>query len=158
MHGKVACCLAAGVALAAACSTGRSSMERGKNVLFSKVEGRIVFGGEPVKDAKVTQITLWKSEGEVGPVTTSSDESGRFAFEEINRKSGFSSLLPGQITIVQRLEIEHGGKEYVGWINTKSSFERHGENGGKPLVLVCDLGHTPTNQGDDFGVCKPVDR
>lgn len=161
-RGKVAGFLSAVVvvALAGALSvvlTGRSAMALfGTNVLFSEVEGQIVQDGKPVKDAEVTQITLWSSQGEVSPVTTSSDENGRFRFAEITRKGGFSNLLPGQITIVQKINIKHGGKEYRGWINTKSNFERHGESNGKPLKFICNLNHTPSNQGNDFGVCKLI--
>lgn len=137
--------------------TGRETMALfGTNVLFSELEGQILLNGEAVEGAEVTQITLWSHEGAVEPVTTRTDADGRFRFSEISRRAGFSNLLPGQITIVQKINIVHGGKEYRGWLNTKSNYDRNGELNGKPLRLECELSHEPTDEGDDFGVCRVV--
>ncbi len=119
------------VALAGALSvvlTGRSAMALfGTNVLFS---------------------------GEVSPVTTSSDENGKFRFAEISRKGGFSNLLPGQIAIVQKIDIKHGGKEYRGWIDTRpatretiSVSANRSENGGgrRSEAAAGEVPTCPTN-------------
>jgi len=125
----------------------------GTNVLFSEVSGTVVLNGKPVEGATVVQVTLWSKPGEVPDNTVTTDKNGQFSFPEISRSAGFSNLLPGEITIVQKINIEFEGREYRGWLNTKTNYEREGER-NRPLRFICDLNHTPSNTGDDFGVCR----
>ncbi|MEO9529734.1 DUF6795 domain-containing protein [Roseibium sp.] len=125
----------------------------GTNVLFSEVSGTVVLDGKPVEGARVVQITLWSKPGAVPENTVTTDKNGQFSFPEISRSAGFSNLVPGEITIVQKINIEFDGKEYRGWLNTKTNYEREGER-NRPLRFICDLNHTPSNTGDDFGVCR----
>jgi hypothetical protein len=125
----------------------------GTNVIFSEVSGTVIKNGKPVEGAKVLQITLWSKPGEVPEKAVLTDKNGQFSFPEISRPAGFSNFLPGEITIVQKINIEFDGKEYRGWLNTKTNYEREGER-NRPLRFICDLDHTPSNTGDDFGVCR----
>lgn len=127
----------------------------GTNVLFSEVSGIVLSNGNPVEGVKVTQTTLWSKEGTVPDNVTETDAAGRFSFPEISRPAGLSNLIPGEITIVQKISITAEGREYRGWLNTKTNYNREGER-GRALRFTCDLDHKPDNSGDDFGVCRLV--
>jgi hypothetical protein len=149
-------CLPLLVSATIATCSGASAMGLfGTNHLFSEVSGTVVINGKPVSGAEVTQITLWSKPGEVPDVTSRTDVQGRFSFPEITRPAGFFNLVPAEIAIVQKINISFEGKEYRGWLNTKSNFDREGER-GRPLRFVCELTHVPSNTGGDFGVCRLV--
>lgn len=127
----------------------------GTNYLFSDVNGTVVMNGVPVEGADVTQVTLWKKAGNLPVVKSTTDSQGRFSFPAITRSAGVSNLIPGEIAIVQKINISFNGNDYRGWLNTKHNFDKEGER-GRPLQFLCELTHVPANTGDDFGVCRLI--
>ncbi len=125
-----------------------------KLVLFSRVEGVITQEGKPVEGAEVIQEVLYKEADEVPIITAVSGAEGKFVLEEVTHSAGLSRLLPGQVSIVQRLVIRYQGKEYEGWRHNKSSIEPNSELDGRPLKLVCELTTPPDFEGTHFGICR----
>ena len=125
-----------------------------KLVLFSRVDGVITLDGKPVEGAQVTQEVLYKDADEVPATMVTSDAQGNFVFEEVTHGAGLSRMLPGQVSIVQRLVIRYQGKEYEGWRHNKSSVEPNSELDGHPLRLVCELTTPPDFEGTHFGICR----
>ncbi|MCJ7555870.1 MAG: hypothetical protein MUP90_03020 [Gammaproteobacteria bacterium] len=125
-----------------------------KLVLFSRVEGVITQDGKPVAGAEIIQEVLYKDAGEVPATTVASGPQGDFALEEVTHAAGLSRMLPGQVSIVQKLLIRYQGKEYEGWRHNKSSVEANSELNGRPLKLVCELTTPPDFEGTHFGICR----
>ena len=125
-----------------------------KLVLFSRVEGVITQDGKPVEGAEVVQEVLYKDIDEVPATTASSDSQGHFVLEEVTHSAGLSRMLPGQVSIGQRLVIRYQGKEYEGWRHNKTSVEPDSELDGHPLKLVCELTTRPDFEGTHFGICR----
>jgi hypothetical protein len=125
-----------------------------KLVLFSRVEGVITQDGKPVEGAKIVQEVLYKDVDEVPPTQVVSGPDGNFVLEEVTHAAGLSRVLPGQVSIVQRLVIHYQGKEYEGWRHNKTSTEANSELDGHPLKLVCELTTAPDFEGTHFGICR----
>ncbi len=125
-----------------------------KLVLFSHVEGVITLNGKPVAGAQIVQEILYKDAGEFAPRSVTSGPQGDFELEEVIRNPGLSRMLPGQVSIVQRLIIRHDGNEYEGWRHNKSSVEPNSELDGQPLKLICELTNKPDFEGTHFGICR----
>ena len=125
-----------------------------KLVLFSRVEGVITQDGKPVEGAEIVQEVLYKDVDEVPPSTVVSGPEGSFVLEEVTHAAGLSRMLPGQVSIGQRLVIRHQGEEYEGWRHNKTSVEPNSELDGRPLKLVCELTTPPDFEGTHFGICR----
>lgn len=124
-------------------------------VLFSPVSGVVLKDGVPVEKAEVRQeITLF---GEKLPVQrVLSDPSGRFHFAIVERRAGFSRIVPHEPVILQAIIITYAGKEYEAWVHTKNSYQVNSELDGHPLNLQCELSREPDFEGKHYGLCKAV--
>lgn len=105
-------------------------------VLFSPIEGHITFDGKPVSGAVLKLWIAWKDqEGETEYFKT--DENGYFSIPVKIVKYRESPL--AQISIGQIITVEYKGENYVIWKAGKSSTNLHGELGGRPVNLICEL-------------------
>ncbi|MCJ7558249.1 MAG: hypothetical protein MUP90_15235 [Gammaproteobacteria bacterium] len=125
-----------------------------KLILFSRVDGVITQDGKPVEGAQIIQEVLYKNADEVPATTVVSGPAGDFVLEEVTHAAGVSRMLPGQVSVVQRLVIRFQGKEYEGWRHNKTSVEPDSELDGQPLKLVCELTTPPDFEGTHFGICR----
>lgn len=110
--------------------------EKEEVVLFSPLEGKITYEGEPASGAMLKLWVAWKNQdGETK--SFSADDDGGFSIpaQIIEYKS--SPL--AQISIAQMITVEYKGGEYVIWKAGKSSTNLYGELGGRPENLVCEL-------------------
>jgi hypothetical protein len=76
-------------------------------------------------------------------------------------------LLPHEPTILQRIVIRHGGKEYQAWSLDKRNYDENGEllyfddqrgmvpfrDPSKPIALRCALEAKEHRSGKVFGIC-----
>lgn len=116
------------------------SKEKEEVVLFSEMEGHITLNGNPVKNAKIQRDIKWKDDvGEKDFFET--DDKGYFKLGELNAKavlSGFS-----QLVVTQELTIIYKNNSFIIWSMGKLNKEKHGELGGIPINLRCDLKDEP---------------
>ena len=125
----------------------------GSNTLFSEVDGIVTKNGKPCVGAKIEQKVYTASSEEIA-ATTSTDDMGRFAFEEISQNKGLLGFLPSEFVATQRLVISYEGKEYLGWAYTKRSPTKNSESDGKSFSLVCDLSKPPVEDDKYNGICR----
>jgi hypothetical protein len=144
------------VAASLSCTGERNMGLKSKRVLFSQVSGVVTKDGAPVAGAEVEQTVLYKEEGRTPQVTVVSDGEGKFAFAEVSANEG-PALLPGEVTVGQRLVIRYQGQSYEGWNHGKKGKEANTEANGKPLRLVCELSTEPGVSGNSFGICRVVE-
>lgn len=105
-------------------------------VLFSPLEGRITFGGEPAHNAEIVRVIKWKDDtGETE--TYSTDQNGYFALPLKKRKVRAPPF--AELVIVQSIFVRYAGQEVQIWGRTKRGIELYGELGGKPSNLRCEL-------------------
>lgn len=127
-----------------------------ERVLFSQVEGVLTKDGEPVAGAEIEQTVLYKEEGRIPQTTVVSDDEGKFVFAQVSVNEG-PKLLPGEVTVGQRLVIRYQGQEFEGWNHGKKGKEANTEANGKPVRLVCELSDEPGVSGNSFGICRVVE-
>lgn len=106
-----------------------------RDCIFSEVTGQIFHQGKPLPDARIRRIYEYKSKEED---STRTDARGHFTFPAVWRNS-LSSLFPGEFVVAQNIVVEHQGKEYKIWSNTKRSANHNAELGGAPLQLTCEI-------------------
>ena len=105
-------------------------------ILFSKVEGRLVFNGEPVKGAKIIRKSqLYK---EITEDITTTNEYGVFQFPlKVRPNTRISGL--NHFSISQTLTVLHEGKTYDIWHHSKMDGAENSEYGGEFKPLLCEL-------------------
>lgn len=124
-------------------------------VLFSPLEGRFTFGGQPAHNAEIVRVVKWKDDtGETEAY--SADQQGHFSLplkKTKVRTSPFSELV-----ITQSVFVRYAGKEIQIWGRTKRGAELYGELGGKPINLRCELAdeveHLQMQEGLFGTLCK----
>ena len=110
--------------------------EKKEAVLFSPLEGKITFEGNPAAGAKINLWIKWKDKkGEHFGFTA--DENGFF---HIPQKVAIYKENPlAQIVITQEITVEYDNENYLIWTLSKSNTHQFGELGGKPSNLTCEL-------------------
>lgn len=111
-------------------------------VLFSEVRGSVFKDGKPLSGAVVRRTFNWRWGRQKGADQTITDRAGEFHFPRIVRRS-LSASFPHEPVIGQFIAIEHDGKEYVAWEAFKRDYALHGELGGQPINLDCELTNDP---------------
>lgn len=110
--------------------------EKTEIVVFSPMEGRLLFEGRPVSDAELELWVKWKDKkGETYHFRT--DESGLFSIPRITDTYRDSPL--AQLVITQEITVEYRGESYLIWTLSKGSGKLNVEFGGEPKNLVCEL-------------------
>ena len=97
-------------------------------------------------------MVLYKEEGRIPQTSVVSDDEGKFVFAQVSANES-PKLLPGEVTVTQRLVIRYQGQEFEGWNHGKRGKEARTESNGKPLRLVCELSNEPGVVGHSFGIC-----
>jgi hypothetical protein len=141
------------VAVGLSCTGDRSMGLTSERVLFSQVGGVVTKDGKPVAGAEIEQTVLYKEEGRIPQTSVVSDDKGKFAFAQVSVNEG-PKLLPGEVSVSQRLVIRYKGQEFEGWNHGKKGKEANTESNGKPLRLVCELSNEPGVAGNSFGICR----
>lgn len=105
-------------------------------VLFSPMEGRLTFHGEPAKGAEIKLWIKWKDQtGET--ITFAADERGFFSIpKKIDR---FRDDPLAQVVITQEITVYYNNKDYLIWTLSKTSLNEYSELGGKPVNLICEI-------------------
>lgn len=129
--------------------------EKVEAVLFSPLQGKLTFEGEPASGAKINLWIKWKdSEGET--FSYIADENGNFSIPQHTATYKQSAI--AQLVIVQKITIEYGNNVYEIWNLSKMEPEIFTELGGTPINVVCELTDDLTTirgQGSLGGVaCK----
>ena len=124
-----------------------------KKCLFSEVNGIVLSAGEPVIGAEVEQYYKWENSDRSSKKTVETDSDGHFSFAAILDNSVFTTLLPSNPVIQQKIYIRHDGNEYEAYLFMKKNYDDNGELHGKPLDLVCELNNEPSREGGFYGVC-----
>lgn len=129
--------------------------EMKKNFLFSEVQGRVLWEGQPVANAIIEREYHWHWKDERGKDSATSNQKGEFHFPEITGVSISGLLIPHEPMIKQTLTIHHENKIYKAWAFDKGNYERFGELKGRPLILQCDLSREPQRDIEHgfFGHC-----
>lgn len=110
--------------------------EKVEAVLFSPLEGKLTFKGNPASGAKIKLWFAWKDqEGESEHFTA--DDNGYFSIPKKTVTYKQSAL--AQISIGQMVTVDFNGQEYLIWRGGKSSTHLNGELGGQPKNLTCEL-------------------
>ncbi|MCH8499854.1 MAG: DUF4198 domain-containing protein [Marinobacter sp.] len=107
----------------------------GKVCVFSEVTGVIRLQGQPVEGATVVRTHDYRKA--VSDQATT-DADGAFAFPAAFERA-WTSILPIELVIAQRLTVSYQGQDYLIWSNTKRSKAENTELGGLPLTLTCEL-------------------
>jgi len=112
--------------------------------LFSDMKGVVTLNGEPVAGAVVKRLA--KPEKSYWDETIT-DAQGNFSFD-VMKMHTLWKLLPGQVTILQKVTIEYQGQEYLAWKMGGANGRYKGElneidvlgSGGEiDIDLICEL-------------------
>jgi len=110
--------------------------EKSEVVLFSPLEGKLTYKGEPASGATFNVWIAWKDqEGEVAQFTA--DGNGYFSIPTNIVDHKANPLV--QISIAQSITVNYEGNDYVIWKAGKSSTNLYGELGGRPENVMCEL-------------------
>jgi Domain of unknown function (DUF6795) len=105
-------------------------------VLFSEMEGHLIYKRKPAANAKITLWYKWKDKlGE--SVVYSADENGYFSIPTI--RDQYKPRMLAQLVITQRLTVSYNNEEYVIWALGKMTGNYFDELGGEAINVVCDL-------------------
>ena len=102
--------------------------------------------------ATLERSWFWHWKDSRGADTAITDTSGAFRFPSVYRSSMFSSMLPHEPVIEQKILIQHGGKTFRAWVFAKGEYGENGELGGKPIRLTCRLENEPSREDGVFGI------
>ncbi len=106
-------------------------------VLFSEINGRLLYRGKPVKNQEITRRYTWLGVDE-GSDTTRTDSRGYYSFPAItstkSQPEGVEDLF-----IMQSITTDYKDQSYTLWKTTKYDFINRGELGGHPIKMVNEL-------------------
>jgi hypothetical protein len=162
---RLAPAAALGLLLAATgCNEGKAM---GEVILFSAVRGVVTLQGQPVPGATLEREVKWSWGKEDVRDTTTTGADGSFSFPAVKRRMLLGRLLPHEPTVLQRIVVRHGGKEYQAWSLDKRNYDENGEllyfddergmvpyrDLSKPITLRCALEAKEHRSGKVFGIC-----
>lgn len=105
-------------------------------VLFSPLEGKLTFEGQPVADAEIKLWIRWEDqEGKTYTYTT--DNHGWFSIPEHTATYKQSAL--SRLVVVQKISVNYKGSDHLIWNLSKMNGEKFGELGENPVNLRCEL-------------------
>lgn len=118
-------------------------------VLFSPLEGQLLYRGQPASGAVLSRWVAWKDrKGEID--TFEADEQGYFSIPKKTVRYRDNPLV--QISIGQSVRVQYKGEEVEIWSAGKSSIHLYGELGGRPIELTCELTRTEMDHHLDFAL------
>ncbi|MGQ9425241.1 DUF6795 domain-containing protein [Gilvimarinus sp. F26214L] len=127
--------------------------EKVEAVLFSPLEGTLLYRGEPAAGATLKRWVAWKDErGEVD--TFIADDNGRFELPEKTARYRDDPL--AQISIGQSVTVEYGGESFKIWDAGKSTTDLYGELGGRPIGLKCEITRREVDHHVDIGLVSTI--
>lgn len=105
-------------------------------ILFSPIEGRVTYKGEPAANAVIRRVIKWKNN--IGQAETfHTDANGVF---ELPLKRTKARLYPlAEFVISQSLFVEYEGQRFQIWGRTKRGTKLYDELGGRPVNFRCEL-------------------
>jgi len=106
-------------------------------VLFSRVQGQVLFKGVPVSKAKVVRRYTYDTPGPVEDSCVTNDE-GMFDLPAIIKSNHMVAPLV-QFVVHQEIYVERNGKLQPIWSHGKMKKNENSEYGGKPKKMVCEL-------------------
>lgn len=125
------------------------SGEKAEAVLFSPLEGKLTFKGNPAAGAKIKLWLVWKDQKGESEYFIA-DEKGYF---QIPKKTVLYKQNPSfQISIGQMVTVEFSDQEYLIWRGGKSNTHLYGELGGRPENLICELTKEDLNTHLDYAL------
>ncbi|WP_027328560.1 DUF6795 domain-containing protein [Marinimicrobium agarilyticum] len=110
--------------------------DKSEIVIFSPLDGRLLYKGEPVSNADIKLWIKWKdTKGESFHYKT--DEKGYFS---IPKKTDLYKDSPlAQLVITQEITVEYKGESHLIWTLSKTDGRLNVEFGGEPKNLICEL-------------------
>gem|GEM_PF-1375999 len=112
-------------------------------VFFSRVQGRVLFKGVPVANAKVIRRYTFDTSSPVED-SCSTDGNGVFSLPMISKKDVRLTPLM-QFVVHQEMYVEYDGVRHEIWLHGKMDKAENSEYGGKFRELVCELTKQPSN-------------
>lgn len=110
--------------------------EKSEIVVFSPLEGRLLFKGDPAPNADISVWISWKDKkGETLHYKT--DENGYFSIPQKTALYKDNALV--QLVITQEITVEYGGENHLIWTLSKTDGGLNVEFGGEPKNLTCEL-------------------
>lgn len=117
------------------------SLLRAESVcIFSSMQGKLTFNGEPASGAKITRKVTWKGKKEETD-STSAGDNGEFTFEVMNRE--LKRFFPAEFVAYQKIIVDYQGEQYLIWEMAKRETSEFGELGGKLVNFRCELTNEP---------------
>jgi len=106
-------------------------------VLFSRVQGQVLFEGVPVPKAKVVRRYTYDTPGPIEDSCVTNDE-GMFDLPAIIKNNHMVAPLV-QFVVHQEIYVERNGKLQPIWSHGKMKKNENSEYGGEPKKMVCEL-------------------
>lgn len=105
-------------------------------VLFSPMQGKLTYNGQPAANAKIVRHLVWKDDkGEKETFYTNSN--GEFNLPIRREKVKIPAL--GEFVITQELVVFYEDQQFEIWGISKYDIEEYGELGGKLENFRCEL-------------------
>lgn len=118
-------------------------------VLFSRVEGRILFEGKPASGAKIIRRYTIDTPSFVEDSCTVG-EDGAFQLPVIIKKNVRTTPLV-QFVVHQELYVDFNAKRFEIWLHGKMDKSENSEYGGTFMQIECELTKEPQNRKLDIG-------
>ncbi|MEY4589395.1 MAG: hypothetical protein RL497_1471 [Pseudomonadota bacterium] len=106
-------------------------------VLFSRVQGQVLFKGVPLAKAKVIRRYIYDAQNPIEDLCVTNDE-GMFELPAIIKKNAVVTPL-AQFVVHQQIFVERNGVEEQIWSHGKMLRHENSEYGGEFKPVTCDL-------------------
>lgn len=105
-------------------------------VLFSPMQGKLTYKGQPAANAKIVRHLMWKDDkGE--KETFDANEAGEFQLPIKREKVNLPAL--GEFVITQEIVVFYADQQFDIWGISKHDIDEYGELGGTLENLRCEL-------------------
>ena len=112
-------------------------------VLFSEINGRLLYGGRPVKNQEISRRFTWLGVDE-GSDAARTDSRGYYSFPAIT-STKTQPVGEEDLFIMQTITTDYKDQSYTLWKTTKYDFMNRGELGGHPIKIVNELKNESRN-------------
>lgn len=112
-------------------------------VLFSRVQGKVLFKGVPVDNAKVIRRYTYDHPNPIEDYCLT-DKTGLFELPLILKKEVRVTPLV-QFVVHQELYVEYDGVRHEIWLHGKMDKSKNSEYGGGFKPIICELTKEPIN-------------
>jgi hypothetical protein len=105
-------------------------------VLFSPMQGKLTYKGQPAANAKIVRHLTWKDEDGEKEIFFA-NENGEFSLPVKRENVRIPKL--GEFNIIQEIWVYYDNQEFGIWGRAKEDLGEYGEFGGIPTNFRCEL-------------------